>query len=174
MSLDKNWPTTVNHAQRGGFTAISRALQDLYGFLTAAPISVAVAALTLTHAAHRGRLLVADRAAGITFTLPAATGSGAQFEFFIATTITSNNLVIQVANATDVMAGLCQFAQDSADTMVGFETAATSDTITMNGSTKGGIKGTVIRLRDVASGLFSVEIVGSATGVEATPFSAAV
>ena len=32
-------------------------------------------------------------------------------------------------------------AQDSGDTVVGWETASDSDTITMNGTTKGGIKG---------------------------------
>lgn len=138
------------------------------------PISLTAATVTLSAANHGGAALVANRAAGITATLPAATGCGVKFEILVGTTITSNNLVVQVASASDVMTGLCILGQDSADTAVAFETAADSDTITMNGSTKGGIKGDRISLEDVGSGLWSVRIVGSGTGTEATPFSAAV
>ena len=88
--------------------------------------------------------------------------------------MTSNNLIVQVANATDVMTGGAWLAQDSADTVVMFETASTSDTITMNGSTKGGILGDWIELVDADSGFWQVRVMGSATGIEATPFSAAV
>lgn len=138
------------------------------------PISITASTLTLSAANHGGAILVANRAAGITMTLPAASGCGVKFEVLVGTTITSNNLVIQVASASDVMTGLCVMAQDSADTVVAFETASDSDTITMNGSTKGGIKGDRISLEDVGTGLWSVRIVGSGTGTEATPFSAAV
>lgn len=137
------------------------------------PINVTASTLTLTKD-HAGAVLTANRAAGITFTLPAASGTGRWYEIFTGTTITSNNLIVQVANATDIMAGYALLAQDSADTAVMFETASDSDTITMNGTTKGGIKGDFIKLRDVASGLWHVEVKGSATGTEATPFSAAV
>lgn len=119
-------------------------------------------------------IITVNAAAGLTLTLPAATGTGYEFDVMIATTVTSNNVIIQVANATDVMSGVCQFAQDGGDTSVMFETAADSDTITMNGSTKGGIKGDRIHLVDVSAGLWAVKVTGSATGTEATPFSAAV
>ena len=119
-------------------------------------------------------VLTVNAAAGLTLTLPAAAGTGDSYEIVVGTTVTSNNLVVQVANASDVMTGLCLIAQDAGDTSVAFETASTSDTITMNGSTKGGIKGDIIRLKDVAANLWSVNIVASGTGTEATPFSAAV
>jgi len=51
---------------------------------------------------------------------------------------------------------------------------AASDTITLDGSTTGGILGGQVELQDVASGVFSVVVRGAATGTEATPFSAAV
>jgi hypothetical protein len=44
----------------------------------------------------------------------------------------------------------------------------------MDGSTKGGIKGDIIELEDIAADTWSVRVMGSATGTEATPFSAAV
>lgn len=138
------------------------------------PISVTSSTLSVTKRNHAGAVLVANRAAGITATLPASDGSGARYEFVVGTTITSNNLVIQVANSTDILTGAAVMAADGGDTAVVFETAADSDTITMNGSTKGGIKGDRIVLTDISSGLWHVQIIGSATGTEATMFSAAV
>lgn len=137
-------------------------------------VNLTASALTLTTAAHDGKTITVNRAAGSTITLPAASGSGAKFRVVVGTTITSNSLIIQVANATDVMTGGVVCLQDGGDTMVGFETASTSDTVTGNGSTTGGIKGDVWDIEDVASGLFSVWGRMSATGTEATPFSAAV
>ncbi|PDT39816.1 MULTISPECIES: hypothetical protein [Sinorhizobium] len=138
------------------------------------PISATAATLSLTMKTHGGATVVADRAAGITMTLPAASGTGVKFKVVVKTTVTSNSLKVQSANATDVMTGTALFGQDSADTTVLFETAADSDTITMNGSTTGGIKGDIIELEDLASGLWGVTVRGSATGTEATCFSAAV
>ena len=137
-----------------------------------APKNVTASA-TLTRS-DADTVLTVNAAAGLTLTLPAAAGTGDSYEIVVGTTVTSNNLVVQVANASDVMTGLCLIAQDAGDTSVAFETASTSDTITMNGSTKGGIKGDIIRLKDVAANLWSVNIVASGTGTEATPFSAAV
>ncbi len=138
------------------------------------PISATAATLALTLATHASTTVVANRAAGITMTLPAATGTGSKYKIVVGTTVTSNSLKVQVANATDVMTGTALFGQDAADTAVLFETAATDDTITLNGSTTGGIKGDIIELEDLASGLWVVTVRGSATGTEATPFSATV
>lgn len=138
------------------------------------PISLTAATYTLTAEAHSGTTLVAARAGGITCTLPAASGYGSEYNFFVSTTITTPSLIIQVANATDVMQGMALVAQDGGDTVVAFETASTSDTITMNGTTTGGIRGDRVRIKDVASGLYEVQVYSSATGTEATPFSAAV
>ena len=53
-------------------------------------------------------------------------------------------------------------------------TAADSDTITMSGSTTGGVRGSMVELQDVASGIWMVRGSLVSTGAEATPFSAAV
>jgi hypothetical protein len=115
-----------------------------------------------------------NAAAGLTLTLPDATGSGVRYEVFIGTTVTSNNVIIQVANASDTMAGLVMSAADGGDTLNGWETASTSDTITLDGTTKGGVKGDRYVLVDCADNLWSVNGWSSSTGTEATPFSAAV
>lgn len=139
------------------------------------PISVTAATLTLNKTTHEGCVVVANRAAGITLTLPASTGGGGKYVVVVGTAITSNNLIVQVANSTDIMQGVAVMATDNAsDVVVAFETAVDSDTITMNGSTKGGLKGDRIVLEDVASGLWQVHIVAAGTGTEVTPFSAAV
>lgn len=135
---------------------------------------IAVTASTTLNDNHVGAPIVVNAAAGLTLTLPNASGTGRAFEIVIGTTVTSSNVVIQVANGSDVMTGVAILGQDSADTVVLFETASTSDTMTLNGTTKGGIKGDRIILKDVGPDLWYVQMVGSATGSEASPFSAAV
>jgi hypothetical protein len=81
---------------------------------------------------------------------------------------------VKVANASDTMRGNCITGQDAGDTLVLFEAAATADTITMNGTTTGGLIGDRIVLKDIAANLWSVSIVMAATGTEASPFSATV
>ena len=137
------------------------------------PISVTAATFSPLASQHSGAPIILNRAAGVTVTLPAATGSGAKFHFIVGTTVTSNSDKIQVTG-DDVMTGVAILGQDAADTAVLFETAGTSDTITLNGSTTGGIKGDSIEVIDIAADTWWVRVIGSATGTEATPFSAAV
>lgn len=144
-----------------------------YGVRGAAPVSVTSATVTLAPDTHAFRPVVLNLAAGIAVTLPAATGSGDTYSMFIKTTFTGSSTV-KVANASDVMTGYAELLQDAADTVVGFETAADTDTITFNGTTTGGLLGTQIVLVDIATNLWGVSVVGAATGVEATPFSATV
>ena len=134
----------------------------------------AVTASRAINRADSDTTIVVGAAAGLTLTLPAATGTGDFYRVYVQTTVTSNSVIVQVANGTDVMAGSARIAQDAGDTSVVFETAAASDTITMNGSTTGGIRGDFIELRDIQAGFWSVHMVASGTGTEATPFSAAV
>lgn len=137
-------------------------------------IAATASTLAIRADAHAGIPIVLDRAAGIAVTLPAATGSGAAYEFLLKTTVTSNSTTIKVANATDVMVGNAITAQDSGDTLVMFEAGATADTITWNGTTTGGLAGAKARLVDIASGVWFAEVTSAATGTEATPFSATV
>lgn len=135
------------------------------------PISLtASATLGPTHA---NTVLMLNAAAGMTLTLPAATGSGYRYTMVVGTTVTSNSVVIQVTG-NDTMTGVAMSAADGGNTVNGWETAADSDTITLDGSTTGGIKGDRIELIDCAADLWSVVINSSSTGTEATPFSAAV
>jgi hypothetical protein len=138
------------------------------------PIVLSSATVTLDRHTHAGTLLVVDRAAGVDATLPASTGGGDKYTFFVKTAVTSNDFTVSVANASDVMSGSAILGQDTADTAVHFTTAASSDTITMNGSTTGGLAGDIVELWDAAENVWAVRIIGTASGTEATPFSAAV
>ena len=135
---------------------------------------IALTASATLSAYHADATVVVNAAAGLTLTLPAASGTGLAFDIVIGTTVTSNSVAIKVANASDVMTGLAVQAADAGATASAWETAATDDTITFNGTTTGGIKGDRVILKDIAANLWSVTVIGAATGTEATPFSATV
>jgi hypothetical protein len=159
-----------------GISTFSGPVISTAGFISGSDslVSLTTATATVTAAAHAGRTVLLDRAAGQALTLPAATGTGNTYKFFVLTTITSNTTTIKVADATDVMSGMAIVANDSDASASIFETAADSDTITFDGDTTGGLKGAVVELQDVATNLWAVQIRTAATNSEATPFSATV
>jgi hypothetical protein len=112
--------------------------------------------------------LALSRAAGSTINLPAATGSGRELEFFVATALTSNAYILDTSGS-DALQGVAWQAADGGSTVVAFESGGVQE-IQLNGSTTGGTVGTVIRLVDIAAATWHVDIRGSATGTEATPF----
>lgn len=139
-------------------------------------VAVTGSTVSLTAATHGSRTITLDRAAGITVTLPASTGSGETYRCVLVTTVTSNNTIIQVANSSDVMDGSVFLMQDNdvdGDVKL-WKADAGDDTITMGGTTTGGFKGTIITCTDVAANLWSVEAIGIGSGSLATVWSAAV
>lgn len=135
------------------------------------PITITASA-TLNRQTHSGCVVNLNAAAGLTVTLPASAGTGDVYEVFVLTTVTSNNYIIQVANSTDILAGAVHLTTDIAGTSM--PTSTTSDTITMNGSTTGGLRGTWLRFKDASTGFWALEGGIICTGAEASPFSAAV
>ena len=129
-------------------------------------ITAATATLTDYEA---GGLVVVNRAAGSTITLPDATGTGYAYTI-ITIADQSGDLVIQAPDADNVMQGVAMTDM----TGVIFATADTTDTITLNGTTSGGLKGARVTLIDVAADTWQVEVVSESSGTEVTPFSAAV
>jgi hypothetical protein len=154
-------------------TTFSGPVTSTAGFITGTGVNSTVTAATLavTAATYNGQTINLSRAAGVTVTLPAATGSNATYRFETATSVTSNNNIIQVANATDVMNG---FASVGGTTGSVFSTLPASDTITMNGTTTGGLIGSYVQVTDLAAGYYLVQASLVGSGTPATPFSAAV
>ncbi len=137
-------------------------------------VNVTASTITLTAAAHGGKLITLNRAAGIVVTLPAAIGSGVEFDFLVGTAFTGTAGTISVANSDDTMVGKALVGQDGADTAVQFDAGATDDSVNMNGGTRGGALGDIIHLRDASDTTWMVEAFLTGTGTEATPFSAMV
>ena len=103
---------------------------DNYGM-----VAVTAATLSVIAGAHVGSRINLNRAAGIAVTLPKATGSGNRYEFIVQATVTGST-TIKVVDSVDVMTGLGYVLGAAA---ASFATVAASDTITMNGTTTGGI-----------------------------------
>jgi hypothetical protein len=131
--------------------------------------------ITLTSAAtlkqdnHAETIVVMNSTTGFTITMPAATATGNKYKFVQNLTIGSGTQII-AALGTDILMGAIAIATDIAGVTV--PTTATSDKISMGGSTDGGVLGSTITLTDVASGKWLVEGSLVSTGAEATPFSA--
>ena len=163
------------------------------GFYNTGPANVidADSTVALTVATHAGRIVHNDAAGAVTYTLPAVNATadsdvggpgpdlnnlnnvGATFTIINSITKTGD-LVVQVANSTDVMSGGAFYIDDTSDNVVGFETVAASDTITLNGSTTGGVTYAKIVCTVLGTGLWSVSVHTGCTGSPATCFSAAV
>lgn len=141
-------------------------------------VDATAATLTVTAALHASRIITLNRAAGVTVTLPAASGTGDKYTIIIGTTATSNANIIEVANATDVMDGSLNIQQDTDvdGTVKVWRADASDDTMTFAGAaTTGGIVGGKIECIDYATGFWTcTAYTQSGGGAEATPFSAAV
>lgn len=130
-----------------------------------------------------GKIIKLDTLTGSVVTLPAATGSGVKYKFYVSVLATSNSHKIQVASANDFMIGLINGSRiDVGNAVQGFAAAnsgvvaTNSDTITLNRTTTGSVTvGEWIEVEDVAAATWQVNGLLSATGAAfATPFTAAV
>lgn len=136
-------------------------------------VNVTTSTLTVTEAAHSGKTMVLDRAAGIAVTLPAAS-AGLKFRFIVKTTFTGASSIKSVSGA-DVMVGYALMGNDTDNTTVRWPVVAgdTADTIDLLGTSNstGGLAGQEIEIEGLAANLWFVKIVGDAAGTEATPFT---
>lgn len=109
---------------------------------------------------------VLQSAAGQTITLPATTGKGGILRLYVGTTITSGSTVIRTAGGTDIINGLASVGTSS------FQSASNTNTISLNGTTTGGVVGGFIELQDILAGQWLLSACNlTATGTFATPFS---
>lgn len=149
---------------------------DLAGISTSSKLVTHTATGAITQDLHNNKINLLGEVGGdaiVTLTLPPATGSGAIYKFVVSVVNTSS-YVIQVTTDDTIGGGIMSLA-DGGDTVVGFEADGTDDTITLNGTTKGGAAiGDTLTLIDIATDKWSVFGQTTSTGTEVTPFSAAV
>jgi len=123
-------------------------------------------------ASDSGALVLQDTAAGSTVTLPAPV-VGMQFTISTTTSVTSNSHVINTDAATTFITG----GVDSTSTAVAeggdtFVADGTSDvTLTSNGTTTGGLKGSCYQFTCISSTVWLCNGVMAGTGTLATPFA---
>ncbi len=118
-----------------------------------------------------------DTAANSAITLPAATGTGKKFLFYVSALSTGTGHTIVTSPTTDTFIGVILGARtDAGNAVLGFAGVtggSNSNKITLNTTTTGSVNvGEWIQVEDVASGIWRVSGVLSATGAAfATPFS---
>tara|TARA_B100000029_G_scaffold475596_1_gene518983 strand:+ start:123 stop:629 length:507 start_codon:yes stop_codon:yes gene_type:complete len=163
-------------------STFSGPIRSLAGLINAGYNSVVslTANTTITVASHAGRILLCNDADGV-FTLPSIVVTepddktdpgqlcnlGAQFTFVVVTAATDMDIV---TDGTDKFVGGVYTGVDDA-TGKTFISGSSNDVITMNGSTKGGIAGSIVRCTAIASAKYAVEGIILGSGTIVTPFA---
>lgn len=133
---------------------------------------------TITAAAHDGKTVLINNAgaSSATMTLPTASGSGARFRFFVGTTLSGGGTII-ITDGGAHLFGSVNIISDSAFqagtlfTVGGISAGTGSTNFTMDGTTKGGKKGDIIEVEDMATNVYAIRAIVSGSGTEATMFS---
>ena len=166
-------------------TTFSGPVRSLNGFINFGPKAAVslTANATLTMNDHAGRTLLCNLAAG-EFTLPTiTTGSagesagandpnvasnlGAVYTFIIQTAFTAGKIK---TDGTDLFIGFARSLMTTAATGVDWFPGGSDTTMSFDGSTTGGIVGTLVKVTAVASAQYFVEAYIKASATQATPF----
>lgn len=131
------------------------------------PVTI-TAATTLSRNRHAGAVVNVNNTTGFAITLPAATGTGDVYTLYYIATIGSGSGTVVAAGSDKIIGGVAISTDIAGITMLA---ASSTTTITLSGSTTGGLIGTWIRLTDAASAKWMLEGFLCSTGSEATPFS---
>ena len=162
------------------FSGPVRSLAGLYSSGYNSVVSL-TANTTITVAAHAGRPLLCNDADGV-FTLPSIVVTepadktdpnqlanlGAQFTFIVVTAATDMDIT---TDGTDKFVGGSYTGIDDSAAGKTFISGASNDTFTQNGTTKGGLVGSIVVFTAMASAKYHVaaQLLGSGTLV--TPFA---
>lgn len=145
---------------------ISASSKSVLGGATANLVN-AGATLTMTADLHLGTVVALNAATGSAVTLPAATGTGNMYTVLVTTTVTSNASTITCAGSDKLYGAFFLGSTTAALTAASIVALNANTIISMNGTTTGGIIGSVVYLTDVATNVWLVEanLVGSGTTV---------
>jgi cytoskeletal protein CcmA (bactofilin family) len=137
------------------------------------PIIDAGATLALDPLIHAGRTVGMDQASGSTVTLPAATGTGNRYRIVVTTTVTTNDHILICTVGDDLVGVIYQVDTDTADAIAAYPAIAADamDTITLNGTTTGGLIGDILEVQDIGTGVWALIGYTNANGVVATPIA---
>ena len=163
-------------------STFSGPVRSLAGFISAGNANVVslTADTSLTVDAHAGKILTCNDADG-KFTLPTIVATapgrdddpnqtnnlGASFFFVVDTAATDMDIL---TDGTDKFVGGLYTGVTNA-TGKTFISGAANDIITLNGSTKGGLAGSIIKVHAAATAKYVVEGITLGSGTLVTPFS---
>ena len=163
-------------------STFSGPVRSISGFISAGNTAIVslTADTTLTVDAHAGKVLTCNDADG-KFTLPSIVTTaptdptdpnslnnlGATFIFIIETAAT--DLDIKTDGTDKFVGGLYTGVSDA--TGKTFISGASNDVITLNGSTKGGLAGSIIKCTAMGSAKYAVEGITLGSGTLVTPFA---
>jgi len=135
------------------------------------------ATASITQTAHEGRVLIVTGTAAAAYTLPEATGSGDRYKFIMGQ-VNTNGTTFVAADTTN-----CSYhgkinnldVDSNAATAYFTVTAGGTDTVTFDGTTKGGQIGDFVEFVDIATDQWAVsgEVRCPAGSNVASPFSSA-
>ena len=163
-------------------STFSGPVKSLAGFISAGNANVVSLTADTTHTvdAHAGKILTCNDADG-KFTLPSIVATapgndedpnqtnnlGATFTFVVETAATDMDIL---TDGTDkFVGGLYTGVSDA--TGKTFISGASNDVITLNGSTKGGLAGSIITVTAIGSAKYAVEGITLGSGTLVTPFA---
>ena len=163
-------------------STFSGPVKSLSGFISAgnAVVVSLTADTSLTVASHAGKVLTSNDADG-KFTLPTIVATapgrdddpnqtnnlGASFLFVVETAATDMDIL---TDGTDKFVGGIYTGVNNA-TGKTFISGASNDVVTLNGSTKGGLAGSIIRVTAIASAKYAIEGITLGSGTLVTPFA---
>ena len=154
-------------------STFSGPVKSLSGFISAGNAAVVslTADTTLTVAAHAGKILTTNDADG-KFTLPSivATAPGSDDDPNQLNNLGASFFFVVVTDGTDKFVGGLYTGVNDA-TGKTFISGASNDVITLNGSTKGGLAGSIIKVTAIASAKYAVEGITLGSGTLVTPFA---
>lgn len=127
--------------------------------------------LTLTEHGERVVLINTNSTVANTFTLPVATGSGVKMTLVNNITQTQGSVVVAANGTTDTLKGKAYIVSSTEEAAICAFTSASSDKITMNRTTTGGLGGDMVEAWDVAANVWLVNVTLNGNGSVATPFS---
>lgn len=142
--------------------------------ISARVVTTTATALSLTVTEHAERVVLVNTNSTVanTFTLPVATGSGAKFTVVNNIQQTQGSVVVAASGTLDTLKGVALIGDTTAETAGAFLTTATSDKLTMNLTTTGGLGGDQVELLDGAANVWTVRATLTGSGTLATPWSA--
>lgn len=133
-------------------------------------VTTATASLSATDS---GDLILFNRSTGSTITLPESPDVGTYYDFQVVTELSSGNYIIQ-ADGSDVINGYIYGNKAStAPELFKADAALTDTTMTMNGTTTGGLIGTDFRLTytDATNNTWTASGVTYGSGTLVEPWS---